>query len=85
MRSDESYQRSRMGALRAWAHILAALTASDQPSDREPAERITRFIRESAFAREHGRKRGREVPAHSRGRDVELAAVRDLAEPEIER
>lgn len=48
IRSVESHQRSRMGALQAWAHIVAALTASDLPNDREPTERITSFIRESA-------------------------------------
>ncbi len=85
MRSGESYQRSPMGALQAWTHVVAALTASDQANAREQTERIISFIGESAFAMEHGRKREREVPAHSHGRDVELAAVRDRAGPEIER
>ncbi len=85
MKSGEAYQRSRVGALQAWAHIVAALKTSDQPSDRELAERITRFVRESAFAKEHGREREREVPPHSQTRDVERVAARDRPGPEIER
>ncbi|MDC6166486.1 conjugal transfer protein TraS [Paucibacter sp. XJ19-41] len=85
MKSGDAYQRSRMGALRAWAHIVAALTASDQPRDRELAERITSFIRGSTFAREHGRKWEREVPAHVRGRDVEPVISREMPGPEFNR
>ncbi|MGN6830704.1 relaxase/mobilization nuclease domain-containing protein [Paucibacter sp. M5-1] len=85
MKSGETYQSSRMGALRAWAHIVGALMASDQPSDRELAERITSFIRGSTFARAHGREGNREVPAREPVRDVEPVVSRDRPGPEIER
>jgi len=84
MKSGEAYQRNRVEALKAWAHIVAALRASDQAGDRELAQRISNFIMESAFAKEHGRQRAREVPERSgpshaepshclgrRGRDIE--------------
>jgi hypothetical protein len=77
-KSGKAYQRSRVGALEAWAHIVAALRVSDQPGDRELAQRISSFIVESAFAKEHGRQMRREglersgpahaEPVHSRGR-----------------
>ena len=85
MKSGEAYQRSRMGALRSWAHIVAALTASDQPSDRELAERIIRFIRDSAFAKEHSRQRQSEVPVQLRARGAEPAIHRERQGPQIER
>ncbi|MGN6828947.1 relaxase/mobilization nuclease domain-containing protein [Paucibacter sp. M5-1] len=85
MKSGDAYLRSRMGALRAWAHIVAALRTSDQAGDRELAERIASFIRGSTFAKEHSRKREREVPAHSRVRDVELVVSRDVPGPEFNR
>ncbi|MCX2865534.1 conjugal transfer protein TraS [Paucibacter sp. PLA-PC-4] len=65
MKSGEAYQSSRMGALRAWAHIVAALKTSDQPGDRELAQRISSFVVESAFAKEYGQQRRREVPERS--------------------
>ncbi|MDC6168274.1 relaxase/mobilization nuclease domain-containing protein [Paucibacter sp. XJ19-41] len=77
-KSGKAYQRSRVGALEAWAHIVAALRASDQPDDRELAQRISSFVAESAFAKEHGQQLRREVlersgpshaePIHSKGR-----------------
>jgi len=85
MKSGDAYQRSRIGALQAWAHIVAALRASDQPADRELTQSISSFIVESAFAKEHGRQRGSEVPAHSRARDCEPVISRGRSGPEIDR
>ena len=73
MKSGEGYQRSRMEALEAWAHIVVALQASDQASDRELAQGITRYLQQSTFAKEHARQRERERPApereHQRGHE----------------
>jgi hypothetical protein len=76
-KSGEAYQRSRVGALEAWAHIVFALKDSDQAADRELAQRISRFIRESAFAKEHGRQRILEGPARAVARNVEPVVARD--------
>lgn len=85
MKSGEAYQRSRVGAFQAWAHIVAALRASDQAGDRELAQRISNFIVESTFAKEHGRRRERELPAHAPVRAAEPVISKDRPGPAIER
>ncbi len=85
MKSGDAYQRSRIGALEAWAHIVGALRASDLAGDRELAQRISGFIAESAFAKGHGPQRGRKMPAHLHLRDVEPAMLKSRVEPEIKR
>ncbi len=85
MKSGDAYQRSHIGALEAWAHVVAALRASDLAGDRELARRISGFIAESTFAKEHGRQRGRKMPAHVHLRDVEPAVLKSRVEPEIKR
>jgi len=85
MKSGDAYQRSRIGALQAWAHIVAALSASDQAVDRELAQRISSFIRGSAFAKEHTRKRERELPPQIHVRNVEPVISRDRPGPEFSR
>lgn len=85
MKSGDAYLRSRAEALRAWAHIVAALRGSDRIADRELAQRISSFLVESTFAKEHGHKREREVPGHGAVRDVAPALSRDRPGPEIER
>ncbi|MCX2862584.1 conjugal transfer protein TraS [Paucibacter sp. PLA-PC-4] len=84
-KSGTAYQRSRVGALEAWTHIVAALRASDQPSDRELAQRITSFIAESAFAKEHGRQRQREVPERSGPSQAEPIDSQGRQDREIQR
>jgi hypothetical protein len=59
--SGERYQRSRNGALEAWAHIALALQGSEIPQDRALAEHIKQFVRESAYLQEVARRRGREM------------------------
>jgi hypothetical protein len=59
--SGERYQRSRNGALKAWAHIAQALQGSDTPQDRALAENIKRFVRESAYIKEIAQRRQRET------------------------
>jgi len=85
MKSGDAYQRNRVEALKAWAHIVAALRASDQAVDRELAQRISSFIVESTFAKEHGRRRGHEVTTPAGARDVEPTLLRGRPGPEIER
>lgn len=49
-------------AMICWAHILKALAASDDPGDRELAERVRGFVREStAFKASSRRRLGPEV------------------------
>ncbi|MCX2863658.1 conjugal transfer protein TraS [Paucibacter sp. PLA-PC-4] len=83
MKSGDAYQRNRVGALQAWAHIVAALRDSDQACDRELAQRISSFIVESTFAKEHGRRPQREAPAPVR--PLEPVISRDRPGPAIER
>ncbi|MBT9495691.1 MAG: relaxase/mobilization nuclease domain-containing protein [Paucibacter sp.] len=85
VKSGDAYQRSRIGALEAWAHIVTALRSSDQASDHELAKRIGSFIRESTFAKELGRQRGREVRARQVARQVQPIVSRDQPGPEMER
>jgi hypothetical protein len=59
--SGEPYQRSRNGALEAWAHIAQALQGSEIPQDRALAEHIKQFVRESAYVKEIAQRRQREV------------------------
>jgi hypothetical protein len=67
-KAGERYQRSRNGALEAWAHIAQALLGSETPQDRALAENIKQFVRESAYLQEVGRRRGREVGTATQNR-----------------
>jgi len=84
-KSGKAYTSSRVGALEAWAHIVAALRASDRPGDRELAQRISSFIVESAFAKDHGRQREREVPQRSGPSHAEPTHSKGRPGREIER
>ena len=84
-KSGEAYQRSRTEALEAWAHIVAALRASDQEGDRALARQISTFIRESDFAKERGRGRGHKMPERTAARQLEPVGSRTRGGPEIER
>ena len=84
-KSGDAYLRSRVGALEAWAHITAALRASDQAADRELAKRISSFVLKSDFGTEHSRKRQREVPVRPRARDAEPTISNARPEREIKR
>ena len=84
-KSGDAYQRSRIGALDAWAHIVAALRASDQASDHELARRISSFTRESSYARETFRQRNREMPERPRSPVAAPLVPRDRPGLEIRR
>lgn len=83
--SGDAYQRSRVGALVAWAHIVAALRDSDQVGDRELAQRVGSFIQDSAFAKEQGRQRQREMPVRPDAHHVEPGLWQGRPRPEINR
>lgn len=84
-KAGDAYRRNRTGALLAWAHITEALSASDQAGDRELAQHIRSFVRDSAFAKEYGRQQVREVPARQRERDFSSGVARGRSGPDIER
>ncbi|MBV8504048.1 MAG: conjugal transfer protein TraS [Paucibacter sp.] len=44
--------KNRVEAMRAWANITLALRSSEEPKDRELAERIQGFVRDSTFMKE---------------------------------
>ncbi len=84
-RSGDAYRRNRTGALLAWARIVEALDASDQAGDRELAQHIRSFVRDSAFVKEYRRQKAREVPTRPRERDVSPVLARERSVSEIER
>lgn len=84
-RSGDAYQRDRIEAFQAWAHIVAALRASDQVSDRELAQQISSFILESDFAKEHGAQQVPPLAKRQRARELEPAVSGTRNRPEIER
>jgi len=85
MKSGLLYERSRAQALKAWAHLVAALRGSDQERDRELARQISGFIQESDFAKQHGRESVRQIPLREVARDLAPAVSRTQADPRIER
>jgi hypothetical protein len=87
-KSGDRYQRSRNGALEAWAHIAQALKTSGAPQDQALAENITRFVLESAYVKEVARRRQREVVQVGRERERLVqpsTASRSRPGPDIER
>jgi hypothetical protein len=87
-KSGDRYQRSRSGALEAWAHIAQALKTSGAPKDQALAENITRFVLESAYVKEVARRRQREVVQVGRERERLVqpsTASRSRPGPDIER
>jgi hypothetical protein len=86
--AGERYQRSRNGALEAWAHIAQALQRSETPQDRALAEHIKQFVRASAYLPEVARRRGREAADGNRERTVAAQPSRvspSRPGPDIER
>jgi hypothetical protein len=87
-KAGERYQRSRNGALEAWAHIAQALQGSEIPQDRALAEHIMRFVRESAYLQEVRRRRGRETATVTKERTATAQPSRvspSRLGPDIER
>ena len=87
-KSGDRYQRSRNGALEAWAHIAQTLKASATPQDQTLAQNITMFLRESAYLQEVARRRGREGAHVNREREATLQpsnVSKSRPAPEIER
>ncbi len=60
-KTGQRHWQSRAEAMKGWAYIMKALTASDSLDDRELAERIARFVRNAPFIRETMRQRQSEV------------------------
>lgn len=84
-KSGESYHRSRMDAIEAWAQIVTALRSSDQTVDHTLAHQVVSFIGESDFARMHCRVRGYQTPDRTAANKLESVVSRGWASPEIER
>ncbi|XHS79316.1 relaxase/mobilization nuclease domain-containing protein [Burkholderiaceae bacterium UC74_6] len=58
-RDRDSPIKGRADATLSWAHIVRALAASDAPKDRELAQRIRTFLRDTYFVRQRLLDRGR--------------------------
>ncbi len=87
-KAGERYQRSRNGALEAWAHIAQVLQGSETPQDRALAEHIKQFVRESAYLQEVARRRGREAATATKERTATAQPSRvspSRTAPDIER
>ena len=87
-KSGDRYQRSRNGALEAWAHIAQALQASEIPHDRALGQNITKFVRESAYLQEVAQRKRREAVNVNRDRQVSVQPShlpKSRPSPDIER
>ena len=87
-KSGDRYQRSRNGALEAWAHIAQALKASGTPQDQTLAENIAKFVRESAYLQEVARRQRREAANVNRERQIpaqQSNVSKSRPAPDIER
>jgi urease beta subunit len=65
---------SRAEAMRGWAHIMKALSASEDPDDRKLAQEVADFVRAAPFVKEVARQRQRQVEI----------APRQQARPELQ-
>ena len=52
---------SRADAMKGWAHIIKALTASEIPEDRKLAERVAHFVQRTPFFQKTVRQRQRDA------------------------
>ena len=87
-KSGDRHQRSRNGALEAWAHIAQALQASEIPHDRALGQNITKFVRESAYLQEVAQRKRREAVNVNRDRQVSVQPShlpKSRPAPDIER
>ena len=60
-KTGQRYRDSRADAMKGWAHIIRALTASESPEDRKLAEHVARFVQRAPFFQEIVRQRQREA------------------------
>jgi len=87
-KSGDRYQTNRASAMRAWSHIITALSRSTDATDRQLAGHVAAFIRDTPFVEENlGPRRGPRTPdAPTRNdRSVDLVAQRSRSRPDIER
>lgn len=84
-KSGDAFNHSRDCAALAWVHITAALGSSDRTEDRQLAQRIRRFVQDTAYAKERWPTRDREVPVRREAREVDRPLSRDQPGPEITR
>ena len=57
-KSGATTERSRKEAVVAWAHIARGLARSEDAKDRDLADSIDRFVRETPFAQAYAHRRG---------------------------
>lgn len=56
-RTDAGSVRARTEAMHGWAHVMQALSESELSQDRQLAEHIARFVRETPFFKDLTRQR----------------------------
>lgn len=75
-RTDAASMRARTEAMLSWAHVMRALSESELPQDRQLAEHVARFVRETPFFKDltrqlhMGSTRTREEPQVSPAWDL---------------
>lgn len=84
-KSGDALMRSRNNAMLAWAHIAAALLASEWAEDRELAQRIRLFILGTAYSKKHRQHRDHNEPVRQPSRQRDHQLTRERAGPEITR
>jgi len=79
---------SRARQMECWSRLLEALAASELPTDRQLAEHVAGFVRDSAFFQEvAGRDTARQAapPERSRAKDIERMPQPGRAGPDLDR
>ena len=87
-KSGDRYYTNRAGVMHAWSHIMAALLKSPDAGERQLAERIAAFLRDTPFVVEvmGPRAAQREPDVRARtDRSQEVMAHRERTRPDMER
>lgn len=74
------FTRSHSEAMQAWAHIMKALDASDEPKDKELAQRVARFVTETPYYKQLVQGRKRDPVRFDRPQTVPVRS-REVAKP----
>lgn len=87
-KSGDRYHTNRADVMHAWAHIMTALSRSLEPNERELAQKIAAFIRDTPFVVEvmgpSDRHQAPGTPAHA-DRTRDIGVQRGRPRPDIER
>ncbi len=84
-RTDEASVRARKDAMHSWAHVMKALSESELPQDRQLAEHIARFVRQTPFYKELTWQRQQAAARVREEREISPAWDLSRSGPELSR